>query len=83
MEDDDEIADHDVVIRRRCESRRTVSNFLRKATRHCKYPTLTFKDVEDTLETFSGDSGENVRQWINSFEEIADMYEWIEVQKVI
>lgn len=44
---------------------------------------LTFKDVQDALDSFSGDSGENVRRWISNFEEIAEMYEWTEVQKII
>ncbi|CAD6230293.1 GSCOCG00006741001-RA-CDS, partial [Cotesia congregata] len=48
---------HDVLIRRREESRRL----------------LTFKDVEGALEKFSGDDHTNVQQWLDDFEEMAEL----------
>jgi len=30
---------------------------------------LTFKDVEDSIDIFSGDHGKNVKQWIEDFDE--------------
>lgn len=44
---------------------------------------LTFKDVEDALETFSGDGSENIHRWFVMFEETAEMCDWSETQKVI
>lgn len=34
---------------------------------------LTFKDVEDAIDTFSGDDGKNVKQWIKDFDETANL----------
>ncbi|XP_015123892.1 uncharacterized protein LOC107045980 [Diachasma alloeum] len=49
------------------------------------YPrsTLTFKDVEDALERFSGDGSQNIRHWFSTFEETAEKCSWSEAQKVI
>ena len=44
---------------------------------------LSFRDVEDTLESFSGDKGENVERWFESFEEVADTCMWSDGQKAI
>lgn len=46
-------------------------------------PMLTFKDVEDALETFSGDKGENVNRWFESFEKTASMRAWSNSQRII
>lgn len=45
--------------------------------------TLPFKDVEDALETFSGDGTQNIRRWFVSFGETAKLCKWSETQKVI
>jgi len=47
------------------------------------FSTLTFKDVEDSLGTFSGDGTQNVRRWLTLFEETAEMCRWADAQKVI
>lgn len=44
---------------------------------------LTFKDVEDAIDTFSGDDGKNVKQWIKDFDETASLCQWNDVQKTI
>lgn len=44
---------------------------------------LSFKDVEDSMRPFSGDSGQNVRQWLEEFEETAEVCRWIESRKII
>jgi len=36
-----------------------------------KKPILTFKDVEKSWETLSGDDKVNVKRWIKDFEEMA------------
>lgn len=46
-------------------------------------PVLTFKDVEESLETFNGDGNQSVRRWLNNFEETARMYTWSDIQKLI
>jgi hypothetical protein len=45
--------------------------------------TLSFKDVEDPLETFSGDRSENFYRWLESFEEITDTCMWSEAHREI
>lgn len=44
---------------------------------------LTFRDVEESLDTFSGDNKENIRCWLEEFEDMAELCEWSDVQKVI
>jgi len=43
---------------------------------------LTFRDVEESLETFSGDDKTNVTKWIEDFEEMAALCEWGDMQKM-
>ncbi|XP_025266570.1 uncharacterized protein LOC109610141 isoform X2 [Camponotus floridanus] len=43
---------------------------------------LTFRDVEESLETFSGDDRTNVKRWIKDFKEMAVLCEWSDIQKV-
>ncbi|CAL1680840.1 unnamed protein product [Lasius platythorax] len=44
---------------------------------------LTFKDVEDSIEIFSGDGKQNVQQWIDNFEETAELCGWTDVRKIV
>lgn len=44
---------------------------------------LTFMDVEDSIDTFSGDDGKNIGQWIRDFDETANLCQWNNVQKTI
>lgn len=46
-------------------------------------PMLTYRDVEDALETYSGDGSKNFERWVTNFEETADMCKWTDTQKVI
>ncbi|XP_063974896.1 uncharacterized protein LOC135161347 [Diachasmimorpha longicaudata] len=50
-----------------------------------RYPRsmLTFKDVEEALERFSGDGSQNIWRWFCTFEETAEMCSWSEAHKVI
>lgn len=43
---------------------------------------LTFKDVEGSLDKFSGDGDSNVQQWLDDFEEMALLCGWNDVQKI-
>lgn len=45
--------------------------------------SLTFKDIKDSLQTFSGDSKKNVRKWMEEFEETCEVCRWTEAQKII
>jgi SAP domain. len=45
--------------------------------------TLSFKDVEDSLQTFSGDTKQNVRKWLEDFEETCEICCWTEAQKIV
>lgn len=45
----------------------------RRDIRHIRQATLSFKDVEDALETFSGDEGENIHRWLINIEETAEL----------
>lgn len=55
----------------------------RTARRAKPHTTLTFKDVEDALETFSGEGTQNFQRWLTNFEETAMLCEWTDMQKVI
>ena len=44
---------------------------------------LTFKDVEESMSTFSGEDNTNVRNWIEEFEEMALLCDWVDVQKIV
>ncbi|KAJ8911976.1 hypothetical protein NQ315_003254 [Exocentrus adspersus] len=45
-------------------------------------PLLTFKDVEESMEKFSGDDHVSVKGWLNDFEEMAEMCQWADIQKI-
>lgn len=45
--------------------------------------TLTFKDVEDLLQTFSGYSKQNIRKGIEEFEDTCELCQWTKMQKII
>jgi len=44
---------------------------------------FTFRDVEESLEKFSGEGGKNYENWIQEFEEIANACNWNEIQKYL
>ena len=44
---------------------------------------MTFRDVEGTLETFSGDDGRSVLRWMEEFEETALICEWSDIHKAV
>ncbi|XP_025835246.1 uncharacterized protein LOC112905971 [Agrilus planipennis] len=63
-------------------SRAPASGTRRRRREPVPQPQLTFRDVEESLEKFSGDDYINVNQWIQDFEETADLCAWSDVQKV-
>ncbi|XP_011690949.1 PREDICTED: uncharacterized protein LOC105451915 [Wasmannia auropunctata] len=44
---------------------------------------LTFKDVEDAIDKFSGDDGKNINQWIREFEDLVKLCGWSMVHQTI
>lgn len=44
---------------------------------------LTFRDMEESMNTFSGDDNVNVQSWLSEFEEMCDLCDWTDVQRVI
>lgn len=52
------------------------------AKENCK-TLFTFKDVEESLQSFSGDDNMNVEKWIEDFEDMAELLRWSELQKYI
>lgn len=44
---------------------------------------LTFRDVEDSIRSFSGKEDYPINKWISDFEEIADITGWNNLQKLI
>lgn len=44
---------------------------------------LTYRDVEDALETFSGDGSKKFERSLTQFEETADLCSWTDVQRIV
>nr|XP_033197684.1 uncharacterized protein LOC117160789 [Bombus vancouverensis nearcticus] len=69
------------------ERRRSVRNGHQNCDRCCRKTrrrtTLSFQDVQDALEVFTGENNENINQWFRTFEETASMCMWTEEQKII
>ncbi|XP_033360917.1 uncharacterized protein LOC117239468 [Bombus vosnesenskii] len=78
-ESDDESEDEDDKKNTRGykrDTRRVYQDRDEYCRRACVGSTLSFRDVEDALESFSGDKGENVERWFEAFEEVADTCMW-------
>lgn len=43
---------------------------------------LAFRDVENTLENFSGDNNLSIEQWLKNFEGMAELCDWSDILKV-
>ncbi|XP_023244601.1 luc7-like protein 3 [Centruroides sculpturatus] len=63
------------------ESEDEDSDIMRHTSEYSK-PMFTFRDVDESLETFRGDDGKNVK-WISNFEDMAEMCNWNGMQKII
>lgn len=44
---------------------------------------MTFRDVEDSIRPFDGDEKYPVVRWITDFEEVAELFGWSDMQKLI
>ena len=44
---------------------------------------IHFRDIEDSIRTFSGEEGQRVENWLGEFEENAVLWEWNELHKLI
>lgn len=47
------------------------------------HQSLTFRDIEESVETFNGDDKVDVTCWIKEFEELAKLCEWSDIQRVV
>lgn len=74
---DEEIVVGDDVPR---ATRRNTSNRTRYG---CRANLVTIKDVEGSISHFSRDDKMQVEKWIEEFEEVSELLEWNELQKVI
>lgn len=62
----------------------TRSNFRRRSHSEPGRKTqFTFKDVEESLETFNGDNNQDITEWLSDFEEQACVLEWNDEQKMV
>lgn len=44
---------------------------------------FSFRDAEESLETFSADDNRDVRQWIREFESMSELLGWSELQMLL
>lgn len=44
---------------------------------------FAFKDVEDSLEKFSGESERDLETWLKAYEDVAKMCKWNDMQKYL
>lgn len=49
---------------------------------HMKF-SMTYRDVKDSVKTFSGKDSYPVEKWISDFEDTADLYDWTDLQKMV
>ncbi|XP_011685291.1 PREDICTED: uncharacterized protein LOC105448446 [Wasmannia auropunctata] len=80
-DDDDESSDEsdDEMQRDDVDANGAERNEARRRTKFVP----TFKDVEESVDTFSGDDGKNVKVWIKEFEDLTKICEWNTMQKTI
>ena len=45
--------------------------------------TFNFKDVEDTIRLFDGNDYYTIERWISDFEELATLFQWNDIQKLV
>lgn len=73
-DDDDEESDVD-------EPRRAIETPLIRRRQKTQV-MLSFRDVEESLDKFSGDNSVCIARWIDEFEETADIYKWDDVHRL-
>ena len=44
---------------------------------------LSFRDIEDTMQSFSSDDVYPVETWLTDFEDNATLFGWTEIQKLL
>jgi len=45
--------------------------------------SMTYRDVENSIKTFTGKDTYPVERWISDFEDAIDLFKWSELQKVV
>ncbi|KYM98119.1 hypothetical protein ALC62_11185 [Cyphomyrmex costatus] len=71
-EDDEDDTDDYVEAEGRSDVCRNVRRPVKKSTAAPSSQPLSFKDIEDSMQTFNGDGKQNVRKWFEEFEETAE-----------
>ncbi|KAK9695646.1 Reverse transcriptase (RNA-dependent DNA polymerase) [Popillia japonica] len=61
------------------------SGFITKSTAPRQIPKfmMTFKDIEETLSTFSGRDNYTIDKWIDEFEDVSILMNWNEVERLL
>lgn len=81
--DQDTIVGTDISSSDGADSESSNEILTRRRRRHNTKITFTFKDVEDIIRPFDGSSYYPVEKWISDFEDLATMFKWNEMQKLI
>ncbi|KAH1009954.1 hypothetical protein HUJ05_004329 [Dendroctonus ponderosae] len=55
----------------------------KSVTTKLNYFALTFRDIEDSIRSYDGTPGYPIQKWIQDFEEIAEITQWNDLQKLI
>lgn len=46
-------------------------------------PVFSFKDVDESFETFSGDDNKDIKKWLDDFEDMSELMRWNDLQKIV
>uniref|UniRef100_T1H9C0 CCHC-type domain-containing protein n=1 Tax=Rhodnius prolixus TaxID=13249 RepID=T1H9C0_RHOPR len=44
---------------------------------------MSFRDVQDSIRSFSGENDYSIEAWASDFEELSDIMEWSDIQKLV
>lgn len=81
--DDNENDNNHDTIQGDTDATTTIVASLIKELRREKQPEFSFRDAEDALPKFSDTDGQNIRCWLNDFNELAKQFKWKHQQKHI
>lgn len=85
-EDDDANSASETQRSRTHANRSNRSNMVTDSNAHMdahSRSTFTFNDIENSMNSFSGDGNHRIENWIKEFEQTSKLFRWNELQKVI